>query len=261
MYLSEHKKGYVCPDTCEHGRGRYQQKFRYHAWHGYREYIAWLMDKGTTAGAGRGAAIHPAALNDQFGVQLLIGLGTHIHARHELALGLAARCRRLDVVKFLVEVSRADIHARHERALGWAVVSNALDIVKYLLRRGANIHAVEDRSAVWASESGHLKLLKFLVLHGANIHAGDERAVGWAARRGHLNVVKYLVQTCSANINAMHSHPLRWAARNGFLDVVEYLVSCGAKYHADNNGARKLAAKHGHRDIEVYLMNLDVICK
>ena len=104
----------------------------------------------------------------------------------------AARDGELSLVKYGINKG-FNIRAYHNEALRLAAGFGHIDIVKYLVEvQKANIHAKEDEAVRFASRRGHLDVVKYLVEHGANIHAQNNYALKWAKGNEHKVIVDYL---------------------------------------------------------------------
>ena len=64
-------------------------------------------------------------------MELLLEKGANIHAKNDLALGLAARNGHRDVVELLLE-NGTNISARNYYALRWAAIGGHKDVTKLL---------------------------------------------------------------------------------------------------------------------------------
>ena len=170
-------------------------------------------------------------------------------------LSLSVCNGHLHVVKYLVQVHKANIHSNNEYALRYAAENGHINVVKYLVEKGADIHANNEYALRWSAQSGHIDVVKYLVEKCADIHADDEFALRWSAQCGHIDVVKYLVEK-GADIHADNEFALRWSAHNGHIDVVKYLVEKGADIHAGDEFALRWSARNGHINVVKYLVKI-----
>ena len=108
------------------------------------------------------------------------------------ALRLSAENGHLHLVKYLIEVEKADISYNEHESLRWASVFGHYEVVKYLLENGADVHASHDAALKWGAFHGHLNVVKLLAESSANIHASNDFALLTAQDRQHFEIVKYL---------------------------------------------------------------------
>jgi hypothetical protein len=100
------------------------------------DYITFTKALGTLAP--KAAALPRTALHCLFWcLQALLDNGANVHAREELALGLAAMFGRTDCVTMLLEHG-ADVHANQDLPLLLAAMCGHSNTVTVLERHGAN---------------------------------------------------------------------------------------------------------------------------
>ncbi|XP_012680722.1 espin-like protein isoform X2 [Clupea harengus] len=182
----------------------------------------------------------------------------------------AARCGRLDCLKFLVVEARLPGNTRarngatpahdaaatgHARELQWLVEFGGCYVQDQDAAGATALHL--------AARFGQVAVVQWLLSVGAG--AQDQTDCGaipahYATARGDLTCLKLLIQLKPGCVNCqtgMGATPLYLASQEGHLHVVEYLVKdCGADVHLrahDGMSALHAAAHMGHHALVVWL--------
>jgi ankyrin repeat protein len=214
-------------------------------------------------------------------VRLLFRNGANIHSNDDLALRVAIKSRKVDIVKYLIEHGAfmdsemlflaaqhgncatmklltergrfMNVHAKNDFAFKLAAQEGHLPMIQYLVLLGADIHLDEEYAFRVAASKGYFKVVEYCIQQGADIHAENDYAIRMAASEGHDRVVRLLLDH-GANIHAENNFALRHAAKGGHYDIVELLLAHGADLHAEEDFAFRKACEQGHQDIALQLI-------
>lgn len=162
------------------------------------------------------------------------------------ALGIAARCGYIEIVKKLVK-HNADINAGIENIspLYEAMSQKRTDVIEYLLEKDADTTRIQNDGfydLLWcATAKNYLAGLKLIIEHrkkhsiplNLDIVNGTIPLLYAAAKDGHIDICEYLLQL-GAKVDIKiedGSMPLHIACKNYHFSVVKILV----KYRADVN--------------------------
>jgi ankyrin repeat protein len=91
---------------------------------------------------------------------------------------IAARCGKLEVVRWLLETKGANIYAKTEwgaSALSWALIHDHFVIAEYLMDRGLSVHEKENGCPLLISVAlfDSVHAVEFLLKYGADVNATD----------------------------------------------------------------------------------------
>lgn len=162
------------------------------------------------------------------GVEMMIARGADINHGESFPLYMAAKNRRFEMVKFLIERGAVvdDLNIQ-ENAIKGAVIGGDLRIVKYLVERGANLFPAADNLLPLAIGENNLHLLPYLESQGLVITPGRAtEAFITAADRDRLSVLKFLDKLEGIDQQTLS----RALARARSIDVFRYLLDKGAQY-------------------------------
>ena len=192
----------------------------------------------------RATALIVATISQSFeSVNFLLQNGADVNLRDMFgftALHHAVYDRRIDLVKLIVEVGKANIEARDNFGTTAFIISslkNSLEVMKFLFGNNADINAqskVGFSALFFASKHGFLNIVKFLISIRADIEIKtkfNDTSLNAAAHNGHFDIVKILVETGKTNIHERAvdgNTALLSAAKKGHLTIVEYLHKRGA---------------------------------
>lgn len=131
----------------------------------------------------------------------LLKHGANVSTKHESALNCAARLRRDDIVRVLLESSMNVVADQPfaEFDLMVAAITGDADVVLKLLQSGVkpDITDIDGGTALqWASWYGHADIVRLLLANGADVEARDQngrRAIHEACERGNLTVIILLL--------------------------------------------------------------------
>lgn len=169
--------------------------------------------------------------------------------------------RRLDWLKFLLEVGKVDI-----TLIGSDLVGGYVDI---------DLAGSDGKTAVLvAVYNGWYDILQLLLNYNAKVDtSADRSSAGWttmqvAAERGHITIAQLLLQDCkdiSAIINAKPAiksgrTALQAAAQSGHIDMIQFLISNGAEINdppAAISGVTALQAAAGGGHVRAALLLLE----
>ena len=150
----------------------------------------------------------------------------------------AARCRQLDIVKYLVEhganvncknyQGNTPLHFAAEREL-------REDIVKYLIEQGADLNVVNKDGYTpfhFIILKGNLNNIKFCVEHGANINLPDKNGntplhmLILKKEYYSFDIIKYLIQQGAdlTTENNDENNPLELAIEKEKSEIAKYIL-------------------------------------
>lgn len=206
-----------------------------------------------------------------------------IDAEEGLALAIACKQGRLDIVRALVEGTfsntsncspgypRANVHAGNGRALAIAARNGHFAIVEYLIGPcGMDVCVNAGRPFTAACEKGRLDMVKYLVDVSGVSEDGQSHLIqkfggsglALAAQNNHFPVVRYLIEKKGVNVNVQNGAPLLRACEKGHLEMVKCLIEEHEAslyvYHDGENGhILKFVATweyKDHKDVLEYLI-------
>jgi ankyrin repeat protein len=204
-------------------------------------------------------------------VELLVGAGARVEsqARDDLEiLTLATLGGNFHVIKYMVEVAKADINAvtyktgEQPTACEVAAAHGRWDVVLYLVGHGADLSLCSPKVAIAAVETADVSLVARVLDGGLKATCRDEEGItplhvaAWVS----LAMVKLLVKA-GATIDARDRRgrtPFMYACVRNRLDIVDWLAEAGADPCAqDNNGTTALAhaTAEKHREVIDYLQS------
>ncbi|KAF8777405.1 Ankyrin-1 like protein [Argiope bruennichi] len=189
--------------------------------------------------------LHLAVANSDYEmIEVLIEAGANATLGDEdgiSAIGLAIKCKSLDVMETLLELSEIDINFKGDNDrtfLHDAAVSGSLQIIKSLIEKGAAIDA-RDSTGVkpihMAAKEGYQDIVEYFLGEGINV--GDIGENGWcllhyAAAGNQTEICEFLLRN-GLNVNTVDAHgcsPLHIAAQLGKTEVFHILLRYGAYY-------------------------------
>lgn len=177
----------------------------------------------------------------------------------EDALYWASRAGKFDVVKYLVDDAGVSADASGSIALGIACKEGRLDVVEFLIKKGANPNALHGYPIWSAAEGGQFEVLSFLAEKtNADFLAFGHQSLFYACREGNLKIAKFLLDR-GIRADAANNSALCWAVEHGHLNIVKLLVERGANVLAQNNYPVKTAVTKGHWAILQYLVSQGAI--
>jgi len=146
------------------------------------------------------------------------------------ALMIATKNGHFEVVKYLVEIAKADVNLSNVHGAKTILFSSDLDIFKYLCKKTDKITKQDlEMSLCVKAETGHLNLVKYLVeecgVDKNALYGGITAFIG-AASNGQMNIMKYLIQK-KANLFKKISYAptaLEFAKYNGHSEVFKFLL-------------------------------------
>ena len=144
-----------------------------------------------------------------------ISMLIHATTNGATPLIMAGRNGHLEVVKYLVEICKAEIEQ-----VGSVTIDG---------------ETIEGAPPLWcAAAAGHLNIVKYLVEHGANVNKTtftNSTPLRAACFDGHFVIVKYLVdQKADIEIANRHGHTcLMISCYKKHLSIVQYLLSLKAQ--------------------------------
>ena len=166
-------------------------------------------------------------------------------------------------------------------AFNAAAYHNRIDMVKGLLARGLPTHSLSTEmhgAIVTAAGQGHVEIVELLLNHGANIGSSESYSSSknlkfhyWrsanplhaASASSHLSIVKLLIERgADVNEQGKEGHTaLHNAIIEGSFEIVELLLHHDANPNimGHRGGALHLAARHGHLDIAMQLVDKKAI--
>ena len=151
-----------------------------------------------------------------------------------VALKIASKSGRVEVVKALLDAGAGDCLAQDSEALMNASIKGYVDIAKLLLDAGANVREDNDLALRLASEAGHADMVSVLLKAGANVHAGNDISICLASKNGHTETAKVLLHfgadvRCAypQGAHANDDEALRWALKKDHAEVLEILLDAG----------------------------------
>mmetsp|Transcript_2739 Transcript_2739/g.7662 ORF Transcript_2739/g.7662 Transcript_2739/m.7662 type:complete len:431 (-) Transcript_2739:43-1335(-) len=185
----------------------------------------------------------------------------------------------LEVVKYLVEVAKADVDARNgtrfPTPIYLACAQGDMDLVRFLFCNGANLrievdgmHEISSTPLRVASHCGRLDVIDFLVneIGLENLRETDDvkLAILGAVASEEFDILQYFVERHQIDVNFSvkssslgSTTPLYQAAVLGHYAMVEFLVENGAQVDMkDGDGETPLfvAAFSGHVSVVSYLL-------
>ena len=195
------------------------------------------------------------------------------------AFNAAAYHNRIDMMKSLVARESAPHTLRTEMhgAMTTAAGQGHIEIVEFLLHQGANIGLLQSYSlymqsrsqmVLWrlasplhaATASRHLNVVTLLVEHGADVDLQDldeTTALHIAVKKNSLEIVELLLHyNANPNLTGYDGGALRLAARHGHLNIAMQLIERKAILDLqDPLGRTPLheAAENGHVKVVQYL--------
>lgn len=139
-------------DLYDGDKNKYDVGLRNSAMAGQLDVLKYFIEKGKDAGA-------------QCGKEVL-----------QQALLAAARCNRLEIVKYLIEKCDVDAHFEEDYLLFVSAKNDALEVMKYLIEEcNANVHTHDDMALRISMFMSREHIVKYLIEKcGANVHAGDD---------------------------------------------------------------------------------------
>ncbi|XP_055945198.1 uncharacterized protein LOC129975930 [Argiope bruennichi] len=189
--------------------------------------------------------LHLAVANSDYEmIEVLIEAGANATLGDEdgiSAIGLAIKCKSLDVMETLLELSEIDINFKGDNDrtfLHDAAVSGSLQIIKSLIEKGAATDA-RDSTGVkpihMAAKEGYQDIVEYFL--GEGIDVGDIGENGWcllhyAAAGNQTEICEFLLRN-GLNVNTVDAHgcsPLHIAAQLGKTEVFHILLRYGAYY-------------------------------
>lgn len=191
-----------------------------------------------------------------------------INSLSQIILALCAMAGKLESLKFLLRIQKADPKALMDSfdPLCLSIPDGHLSIMKYLFeveKFPINRRYDMGRTLLWlACLYGKLEIVKWLISVGASIKETNDS--GWniafaSATGGHLEVLKYVV-TLGVDPKSPGSSgetPISEAARQGKLDCVQFMISVGCDPSATDNidsNSLHCAASKGQLEVLKFLL-------
>ncbi|XP_014775454.1 alpha-latrocrustotoxin-Lt1a [Octopus bimaculoides] len=183
-------------------------------------------------------------------VRFLISEGSHVNLSRnhndERALHIAAGAGHIEVVRVLLEESRANIEIQTLLLQGGmtplhkAVRNGHLDVVRYLCEKGANVEArdVDNKRPIhMAIDTDAPQILQVLIDNNADVNATDKfgsSPLHYAIQMKSLEMVKMLLETERVNLNQPNrrgDYPLHLAVNRRSEAITLALVKAGCNIH------------------------------
>ncbi|GBM77471.1 Ankyrin-3 [Araneus ventricosus] len=217
---------------------------------GYCEITRLLLSKG--ADPNRPDHFPPLLLavtnGDREMIEIVIKAGANITQRDAEGyspIESAIKCKSLDIMETLLEISKLDINLKGpngQTLLHHAAVSGSLEIFKRLIEKGAAINCKDSTGAKpihIAAREGHQDIVEYFLTEGLDIDDRGEN--GWSllhytAAGNQSEICKFFLKNC-LNVNVVDAHgctPLHVAAQMGNADVLHILLHYGAFYDFRN---------------------------
>ncbi|KAK3610172.1 hypothetical protein CHS0354_038811 [Potamilus streckersoni] len=186
-----------------------------------------------------------------------------VHAKTNGATPLIMACRNghYDVVKYVVDVCKADIEQvgsvtfdgetiEGAPPLWCAAAAGHLPIVEYLVEKGTDVNKTTLTNSTplrAACFDGHYDIVKFLVAHNADIEIANRHGhtcLMISCYKGHKDISQYLLEL-GADVNRKSvkgNTALHDCAESGSIDIMKILLKFDAKMEKDAYGMTPLLA-------------------
>ncbi|GBM77469.1 Ankyrin-2 [Araneus ventricosus] len=186
-------------------------------------------------------------------IDILIKSGANITLRNTdgySPIELAIKCKNLDLMETLLEISKLDINLKGpngQTLLHHAAVSGSLEIVKSLVDKGCTMNVKDSTDAKpihIAAKDGHQDIVEYFLNEGIDID--DRGESGWslmhyAAAGNQTEMCRFLLKK-GQNVNIVDEHestPHHVAAQMGNAGVLDTMLHYGAYYDFRNKRNEK----------------------
>ena len=190
-------------------------------------------------------------------IKKLIDYGADVRADDDYAFRTAAENNCLNVVKYLKDTFDVNIEADDNSAIKEASFNGHAEMVLYLIENGANVNAERGMALINAANSNHLDVVKLLIKHGASVKEDDSEALKIASRCGNFEVVKFLFELDPTIDDSDKEEACEQAAWNGHINIVKFFIENKVKI---DKYQIKYAAESGYLDVVEYLIRPEIGC-
>eukprot|EP00919_Chromeraceae_sp_WS-2016_P005322 GHVR01012541.1.p1 GENE.GHVR01012541.1~~GHVR01012541.1.p1 ORF type:complete len:1050 (+),score=256.13 GHVR01012541.1:34-3150(+) len=138
------------------------------------------------------------------------------------------------------------------------------EFLKFLIEKHADIKPISKDIINAACVSGNVEVITYALSHGGEI---SQNAVHYAAQGGHVNAIKFLQKVALTQLFNLSlstpdkegNTPLMLAAKQGHLDVCVYLLDtvpdCIDAVNIEGETALYMACSNGHSEVGVMLLD------
>ncbi len=175
--------------------------------------------------------------------------------------GIAAATKKLDVLKYLIEVKKVDVNdleynPTSKRQDGWSALTYAvsaenIEIINYLISKGAKVNMLIDSTTNYGLEQmvfnkGNKEIIELLIAKGLNYKRVDKSGyniISRAATSNNPEVLKLAIKLNKKLINAITIDSLSaimLASFYGKAENVKLLVNSGANIKAVTTGGQTI---------------------